>query len=271
MPKNPEPLLYLKLFLVIILFAAAISLSYKAFLLVQESSFKHGSFNLLLLDRDAYIVHIDAVNNKMEIEVLPNARPLLTAYGRVEQSAILGVLIDGSVTAQGNSYFSNPSGKSINEERFIDLILRGNSYRFDNVNDFDILKILLYSKLIPKSNQSLETAVFQGDKSSLVAESDFVNILGDRKILDEKASVQVINATDKNGLGNKIGYALKSVGYNVVSVISEGAQKSVIKTDERNPESLSRLRDSFRIPFRKTTATSIADITIILGPDILGH
>src|SRR3989338_5055451 len=97
--KSGSTLNYIKLFLIVVLFCALISLLYKSFLLVKNSSFKYGSFNLMLLDKNAYVVHIENSDKKISILKIDNAGKLLSGKSRLTQSMILGIFLDSSITA----------------------------------------------------------------------------------------------------------------------------------------------------------------------------
>lgn len=252
--SESDPARYIKIFIIVVVCAAILSTFYKTFILIKNSSFKHETYNLLLLDKNAYLVHIDSTNKILIRSKLADSPKKFLNKSRVEQSAALGVLVDAAIVGE-NSGFQVSSSDFMDTGTGANLIFSKGKFRFNNINEFDILKIFLLSKLIPADNRY--------EKESIVSD------LADRKILNEKKSVEIINTTGVNGLGNQMAVALRAVGYNVVELETGEAQKPKIVAADDNSDSIQRLKDALRIPFEKTHEQTIADITLVLGSEIL--
>ena len=250
--SKSEPSRYIKIFIIVVACAAILSIAYKAFILIIKSSFKHETYNLLLLDQNAYLVHIDGANKSLITSKLKDSPKTLINKSRIEQSATVGVLVDASIIG-ASSGFKITASSLMDTGTAADFIFSRGKFHFNNINEFDILKIFLLSKLIPADNQHEEKGIFAD--------------LADRKILNEKRSVDIINATGIDGFGSQMAIALRAVGYNVVELETGKAQKSKIRAADDSSDSVQRLKDALRIPFEKTREQTIADITLILGED----
>ncbi len=251
-----EPSRYIKIFIIVVVCAAFLSIAYKAFILIKNSSFKHETYNLLLLDQNAYIVHIDSATKTLVTSKLKDSPKNLVNKNRIEQSAVVGILVDASIV-DVSSGFNVSSSSFMDTGTAANFIFSQAKFHFNNINEFDILKIFLLSKLISADNRHEEKGILAD--------------LADRKVLNEKKSIDVINATGVNGLGSQMANALKAVGYNVVELETGEGQKSKISSQDDGSDSVQRLKDVLRIPFEKTREQGIADITLVLGSEILKY
>lgn len=240
--KETGSLIYAKIFFLIFLLALFLSLSYKAITAVRDSSFKGDSFNLLVLGKENSLVHISKSDKK--IVVLKLSTKGLNKQNKIEQSMKVGLLVDGVI-----------SGNNISFPPPVALIFSSSGNKLSNVNSFDIGKIILYSK-------TYET-------KHLDFSDDNVKNLFDRGILEDKISVEVINATDVNGLGSNFSSALKNTGFNVVSVDSEErATKSVLSGIDPSSSTIKRLSNSLGIKISDKHKSPTADIKVMIGEDL---
>ncbi len=251
--NSEQPVLYFKLFILIVVICAVVSLSFRVITLVADSSFKGQSINVLFIGKNATLVHLDASQNKMYTLSIENGRKYFLGKNRISDSANLGVLVDGVV--QMNSEVPLPA--------FGDLIFSTGN-KLNNINQFDLFKMDYYSKLVTSENRKL------------VRENFSANILGintspknylDFGILNDEESIAVINASDKAGLAGMVGNALKNVGFNVVKMTSLPNQKSEIVAKNINSESARRLAISLDFPIKQGVLDPSADIAVIIGTD----
>ena len=248
MIKDTEPIVYAKYFFLILGIAVILSLGYKAVLLISQSTFKHNTFNILLISKGQRIIHVDSENKKIVTQEIENTKKVNSKESIVEQSTNLGLLIDGSIIATNNAEVKNVS---------LSILFNSYDYKLKNINQFDLLKIILYSYIFEN-----ETKPWQDPNES--------NLYVDSQIANEKVSVEITNATDTDGLGGKFAQALKNTGYNVVSVKSNNKQKSRIIGSDLSSGSINRLKNALRItPEIPSGSQAISDIIVILGPDLL--
>lgn len=265
MEKPAQSTSYLKYFIIVVIFAAAISLVFKGYSLIKSSTFKHETFNLLIIDREAHLIHLNTTENKLiRVDIKDGRREFLNET-QITQSAKLGVLIDGVIILPAGIVFGDNDFIAFSDT--LDFLFLENGLRRVNINEFDVLKIYLVSKKIPQKNRT--TKKIDIAASSLLSESNDSENFLDSQILEEKASVRIINATDIDGLGNSFSRALKKIGYNVVDLETSDKQNTKIYANKDFPASYFRIIDSLRINGKKEDSNQIADITIIIGPDIL--
>jgi len=252
-----EPLLYVRIFILVIIIAAFISFVWRAVTLISSSSFKGSSYNALVIGKDIWVVHVDPTGKKMSIiQFTGGGRVFLQNKSIPVQSAALGVLVDGSVIAGPKFQYKDPG----------DLFLKP-GFKFNNINAFDVMKMMFYSKTIPPDGKSSIKQKFS--EQNLFSNDILLKLFGDEKLLTEGKSVEVINSTDIDGMANEYGTALKSIGFNVVKYDSTNGKSSSIAAQDVNSASVLRLSRALKIPIYQSPASSVADITLVLGKDIL--
>lgn len=271
MQKETQSLIYIKLFLIIVLTAALISLSYKIFLVFKNNSFKYRTFNVLFLDKDAYLVHLDTKDKKLGIFKFPGKRNLFLNKSNLFLSLLLGVPVEGVIIAKDPSEFFDLEKNFFPVKTTLHAISSANRFENKDVNQFDILKIYLYSVFISKNERVFHE--IKDIKSNFKENNqlkDFGNLFQDNDIFNEKISAEVINSTGIDGVGGRVSDILKSAGFNVISVESGDHKKSIIidRVSSKNV-SVPRLKKTFNMETKKINEAGASDITIILGQDIL--
>ncbi|HVZ12679.1 MAG TPA: LytR C-terminal domain-containing protein [Patescibacteria group bacterium] len=264
MPKA-DSYLYLKILAVFLVFATIASVSVKVFNLVKTSSFNHNSFNVLVLSKDTFVFHLDTINKKIYVLNVGGSNKALLKKSRIYDSEALGVLIDGVVEARSGVDIS--PNDFVAGKNFSNLLFDSGDYHLQNINALDFLKLYFYSKSADQINygsQKIDIKNLPQDLLQTVGTSAFK----DQELIDSKASAQVVNATDINGLGTEFAIALKSVGYNIVGVESSDTQdSSVIMASDKEDIATRRIQDAFALPV-KLSQNSDADVVFVIGTDI---
>lgn len=254
MTKAASPLLYVKIFLIIFFVAAVISIIYKSVMLVNQGSFKSSSYNVLYEGSQKYLIHVDSAGKKLIIVKLSD-KDDVSAKSRVGKSLSLSVLIDGVILAQGRDMKSNP--ESLFSLSSVLNLMFDNKIKYDNINNFDLVKMFFVANSIPRSQKHHSSGI------ETIVGTDFA----DKKVLDERLSVAVVNASEIDGIGSKMAQVLKSAGYNVVSIDSSESKKSKIIASTFNNASLARLENFLMVPNKKINQ-QITDITVVVGKDL---
>ncbi len=268
MHDSSANLKYIKIFLLVFLVAAFFSISYKVLVLMIQSSFRYDSFNILIIDRDAHLIHLDRNLKKLSILTIPSGRRFFVNKSKIYDSLSLGIPLDGLVVARKSIDFSSIPEKFLSMEDAASLIFQNYNYTFDSVNTADILKILFYSKFISHNDKTFETINSFKNNESFAQGTYISDLFRENAIYDEKFSIQIINATEIDGLGSRVAVMLKNIGYNVISVDTVGSKKSEIETLNNNAVSAKRLTNFFNIPVTRSSPSDIADITLVLGKEI---
>lgn len=270
MGEPSENTKYVKIFILIIFFAAIISLIYKGISTIRSSTFQHESYNLLLIDQNVYVVHIDKSDNSLASIKIPNKRSLFVARNRLSQSLLLSIPIDGVIISKKVDGFSDFDREVFTLQNALPFLINPLNYKFSNVNSFDIMKFSYYARSVPKSSKVFQT-ISQFSKNGF-SDKDVAllkKIVVDKAIFNNKASLQIINTTDIDGLASRFSNMLKNAGYNIVSIDTGKNQKSKIIAKDLKSDSVKRLRDFLDVSVVASQEdNSIADITIILRVDM---
>lgn len=129
----------------------------------------------------------------------------------------------------------------------------------------DFLRLFLYSNTVREPNItegsiSSETSL---EEVSRITSSFFV----DPKILEEKESIEVVNATGIFGLGNKLGNLINNMGGNVI-LVTTGENEAQSRVEyARKSYTAKRLSNLLDIKLVETKKKSIPDIIIVIGKD----
>ncbi len=257
---------YIKIFFLVVIICALISLVYRSVLLVKNSSYKYEAFNLLLLDRDAYLVHVEGGDNKVSILKIKNAGAALEKKSRLSQSLLLGIFIDGSIISKSQDGFSGVDKDFLKLGKFLSLATNPNFHK-NNLNDYDLLKIYMEANGASKINKESKTIEKLDTDKYLGDTIDFFQF-SDPEIFNSKISIQVLNGTEVNGFATRVGAILQTLGYNVVETGSTESSKSSITSSSITPN-IERVAKFLNAPIVESEDTGIADIKVVLGEDLL--
>ena len=169
----------------------------------------------------------------------------------------LSIPIDSYIKAQ--SQFSQ-SPKLI----FAKMLINKKSLETD-LNVLDLLKLSIRSLEIDERRIKEEySSMKKAEATSALISSLFI----DETISSEKINIQITNATQVYGLGNKIAKYLTNMGGSVVLVSSskeiEGESKIIYKGKSYTVRKIAQIMD---LPLEKKEMNSITDVIIIIGRD----
>lgn len=263
MRENSQNLSYIKVFLIVVAIAAIVSLSYRTFLMFKNSSFKYDTFNLLVISDHAYLAHIDRSEEKVVVLKFMSLPSNFPKQNKISQSLTIGAPVDGVISVGKNSGL-DLDANFMNRAMTTRLLTNIARYRFEGVNDLDIVKIFL----VVNHAQSGSRKALIVDKPSDTALERYD--LSDKQIFNQKISIQVTNSTEIDGLGSKVSTMLKNAGYNVVSTNNGTDKVSIIKSGDLNGESVRRLKEIFNTAVTPANNNSIADVVVVLGKDFAG-
>jgi len=136
-----------------------------------------------------------------------------------------------------------------------------------NLTILDKIRLMLFVKNVSINNKNVE-------KISLINQTPDLNTtiataLNDQNISSENVTIQIINAANVSGLGQRLGRVLTNMGANVVDVSTSQKiqKKSTIAYFGNETYTVDRLQKFLGIPATKFTKQTIADIIIIIGTD----
>ncbi|HVZ66684.1 MAG TPA: LytR C-terminal domain-containing protein [Patescibacteria group bacterium] len=254
---------YVKYFILIVIIAALISIGYRVAANIRNSNFKYDTYNILVLSKDSYLVHLDKSAKKITVFKYEGATKFLQNKSRIVQSLLIEVPIDAVIESKNKDLEIDKNFLTF--DTFSRLFFNKGDNKLDGVNKTDLLKIYFMSRGVSDNDREES-----GDKIKNLKDFDNIsynNALYDNSIFDDKTSLQIINATDINGLGTRVSEMLKNMGYNVVSVDTNNDQKSSLKTRSSDTISFRRLWKIFDFPIKPSSSDSIADIILVIAPN----
>lgn len=260
MKKKSDNAPYLKLFILIVLISAFISITYKVFLLVKDRSFRFSTYNIMLVGRDTHIAGFNTQKKQIRVLEFKDSREVFSGNRPLESSIISGIPLDGKVISIKAENFVNSKNDFPAFGQTLSFLLEDEKYVFYNVNKFDLIKLYFVSKLTAWEDQSFDTI---RNLSQDFPKEEFY----DSEIFNEKISVEIINSTKINGLGGRVGSVLLNLGANVVSIKDGEEPKTQIISKDLNLKTLKRIEKLFDLKATKTESPGIAEITINLGKD----
>lgn len=135
----------------------------------------------------------------------------------------------------------------------------------NNLNTLDALRSFIMAKTVsPKDIREKEIP-----KSLTEAQRDeiFSSLFADLKITQEGITIQIINNSQEQGIGNRFARLVSNIGGNVV-LVSSGAEniKSGVYSNDASYTG-SRLSQVLNFPSIKGKIGGISDITVVIGSD----
>lgn len=137
------------------------------------------------------------------------------------------------------------------------------------VNFVDLFRLFIFSQTIKENTISQILISQYSDKAKV--DSIISAFFVDPRIQDEKLNIEVINATEVYGLGNKLANLISNTGANVV-LVSTGDLKKVSLIEYSEPSyTVDKLSKILKFKKIKVSKKSLADITLIIGDNYVVH
>lgn len=252
---------YLKYFLIIFLTLAILSVLIKVIKVYQSRSFRGDAFNLLILNKDSTLIHLETNPKSLTFLTLKNFGSELKNKSRVNMSIRLKIPIDGIIILDNSDEKIEKSSLGLNS------FVKFYSKKSININEMDLLKLLWKINGVKSSEVSIKE-IENIDKAQVY--SMLPEVFNETAIVNDKTSIEVINGTGQDGVGGRISDALRNEGFHIVSVGTfEQKESKIILRGSENNIVFKRLVDFFPFKIERKEENSISDITLILGKDSL--
>jgi hypothetical protein len=258
MPKKKEKKDNLRLaavFTFLVLGLIFLSLIVKLAFLIRDSKFDgNHKFNVVFSgDNETDVVSFSPGSRSISILKLPGLNQDLPL--------LLQVPIDGVIKVKGNLNI-----KSISSILIKSNLPFGNS--INKLTSIDLLRLSLFARAIPSNalyERELSQGLSQSQKETIISLT-----FTDPDIYQENQSIEVINATEINGLGARLASFITNIGGNVILVSSSDKpiDKSKIIYYGEETYTINKLSSALNIPKEKNDKKRIADVIIIIGKDI---
>lgn len=252
---NSGSFVYLWYFILSVTALIIISVIVHTVLILKNNNFRNNSFSILVSSPKPFLLEVH--KNPPKVIILPISSKKSLSDKRIQTSLSLGIPIDGVIKSSGeverDFIFS-----------YINLITNvfSSRYVFQNVTIFDYLKIFFIAS--NTDEQSRTTFTFDSLSVSQVSE-----IFRDSEIFNEAKSIEVINATNVEGLAGKTAEVIKNLGGNIVSVTTAKAKKISFVSSSNENLTAKRISRLLQIPLTFDKTSNISDIQIVLGEDFL--
>jgi hypothetical protein len=261
--KNTPTIGYLKIFAAFFLFCIIISLIFKMVQLANSSIFDSRYFTVLLIGKKVHVVNFqDGGQGISVIEIKTDRVREIEKMTRVKASIRLGIPLDAIIKDNKDNPHIHPKEFFTLENTVMGFF--GSRYTTDNINKLDIFKIYLATYSVSLFDVNAYT-IDENDKDS----GDVSEFLRDKDVINEKVSIQVINASTVSGAAGKITRMLENGGFAVISILSQDQDEEVSRIECKTSKivAIERMKRIFPNDFACTQEAGIADMTIIIGRD----
>ncbi len=267
LPNKPNGF-YLAVFFVIFVCLIVISLCIRGVKNFQDSQLQGNAWNILIQADDMYVLRIDQKEKKMVAMQIQDTSPL--DYDLFRLSARVGIPLHGAVIFKENVSFQNFTKEFLSMGNLLSLLFTGKA-EFVRMNESDMLKLYIAAKKT-KKNQRVQRVVKNYLDDSRIMDQindQLYELFKDVNVINERTSIEVINATNVSGLAREVAQMLETGGYNIVAIRSGDAQPSAINLAIDENITVKNLKMIFPFQVKEQKKTPIADVSIVIGSDIL--
>jgi hypothetical protein len=241
-------------FFVFLVFVVGVSLIFKFINLLGNGKFDDSrSFAMGMTNgKDVQVTALSHDLKSIVIFKLAGVKP-------EEAAQLLEVPIDGFVSS--NSLDLNQEVSSI----LLKSIFNYNKLK-TNMTIIDLARIAIFVKTIPAA--SIDEIKIK-DVGKLALDKIVNHYIGDASIEKDSQTIQIINATQVSGLGNRLARLITNMGGNVIIVATENdtVKRSVISYIDKKSYTVKRLQKVLGYDVIKGTGNAMSDITITIGED----
>jgi LytR cell envelope-related transcriptional attenuator len=255
--KNNKSLKTFFLYIAIVVVLVIVSLAIKGFFLIQESKVDPSHhFTLAVLHQNSVkeIVSFQPETPSVTTLVIKNSN--ISYYLLAKE---YGIETDGYIQAVGNI---SPDATIFLWESIIHSALWKS-----NLTLFDKIRLFFLAKNVTANNKTTESVTLANQNSA--QDPVILNALSDQDIANENVSIEIINATNVTGFGQRLARVLTNSGANVVAIetAEQTQKKSTITYFGNESYTLNFVQKLLGIKARTFARQRIADIVITLGYD----
>lgn len=247
------------LFVVLVLGLILISIFFKLVFVIKDSRFDGAhKFTLAFFEKEETDVVSFSPQNK--------SISILKIDAKVKQGELgkfLEIPIDGEVKTDASAINEKNVSSSLLHLEFSLGNLSG------KVTSIDILRLYLFARSVSSNSIVIRefTSDLTDDQKSTILSLSFT----DPQIYQDNQSIEIINATDAFGLGNRLADVITNIGGNVVLVETSEDNKDTSQITYYKDKSYTANYLSNYLGFKliKSDKRGVADVIILLGKDSL--
>lgn len=246
----------------VIFFAIFLSLLFISLLIKSIIIYKNSRF-------DGYHRITIAFYESTDIKVIsfsPQNRSisLLSINGKIDPKSLSGFL---RVPLEGIVYDDSLSIDKTNISSSLIKVLARHKNKNSVLTFFDVVRLIYFARTLPLTSYYENFLSLNSDSST--RDQIASSLFADTGISDEKKRIEVVNASDVAGLGNRLANDLSNLGANVilVSTSEQSEDKSKIIYLGEKSYTVSKLSEILGFVTENKSEDNFADVTIILGKD----
>ncbi len=243
------------LYVLTVFFVVFIALSVRLFFIYRQSKFDGHNIAIAITTNKKLVSVLGMDSQKKFVSILEIKKGDVHVN---DISETLGIVPESVIDSEKN--ISKESVDSI-----LSTILSQTDGAKTNLTIVDKIRLLILAKRISD---------VQREEISLPEDDVYINkavikLFSDNNIISENQSIQIINATDIPGLGQKLERIILNKGGNVISVTSlrEKKQNSMIQFYGDRNYTVRKLGKILKIPTEQMSDKSMGEIAIIIGGD----
>lgn len=255
---------YLSIFLLLFSIALIISLVLRGVQLYKDSHFTGDSIMMLVvLSSDSYILRLDT--DTQELSLLRIYDTEIDAKNLTVASIRTGVPLQGAmVLGESESDIDN-----ITSTGGMIRLLMSNNISLIQLNEFDALKFAYAAQRIPPEQKTLKEIRNYIYDRSIISQIDheLYELFRDSKVINERVTIEVVNASDTSGTATAVAQMLENGGYTVVAIRSGDTQASQLQMNDKETVTAQHIMKVFAFPVENLGKNAVADIRVIIGDD----
>ncbi len=257
--KESKSLKTFYIYIVLVLLAIGVSFVIKLIFIIQQSKFDGRQHFTVVVTKEQKVKEIIAFNPKVSSMAV-----LTVKDANVSVSSIVkdyGIASDAQLEVN--------DAVSLGQD--VTLTLWDSVAHFTSIKTdltvVDLLRLTVLSKDITTNNKivrDISLSQKNSENNTIIARA-----LNDPMLASENISIQIINAADTTGVGQRLSRVLTNMGANVVEVSTSltPQPKSKIEYFGETSYTLDHLKSFLDFPTSELTRQPIANIVIILGED----
>jgi len=257
---------YLVVFFIFFISAIIISISLKAIDQFNNAHFSGTSINTLVVtQQDSYLMRLDNQSGTLSVLRIDNTK--IDTENLTAASVKTGVPIHAAMILKDET----DSIDSVVKTGEMVRLLITNKISLIQLNQYDALKFANSAQKIDTENKTVKEIKNYVDNRSVISQidSELYELFRDPEIINERTSIEVVNATSQNGLATAVAQMLENGGYTVVGIRSSEIQKSVIQTNIPDTLTVQTVKKIFSFPVAPSGRNAVSDIRIVIGDDSL--
>ena len=131
---------------------------------------------------------------------------------------------------------------------------------------YDLIRMMITTSTMNEDSANEKKINYRLTDSSLSFDSTFY----DQEIINEKATVAIVNAAGVSGMGSRLEKLLSNLGVSVISVTTRQrpTRFSEIQFIDQSLYTLKKLHTLLKFPMMETQELTSSDILIIIGEDM---